>query len=106
MNLINHAAIGACLFVSVSAAAQTNEDTTTNFTPPVIVKDKDSVQKSENKKEEYRSKEWRQGVELADTVNKSTQRRNPGMNKKSKRKVAPPPPPLAPPDTPATPLKK
>lgn len=95
MKLINNAAIGVCLFVSISAQAQqTDSDTTTQFTPPEIIKDKDSVQKSEDKKEEYKSEEWRQGTEITDTTNRSTHKPKSGT-KKTKRRVAPPPPPPA-----------
>lgn len=93
MKLINKAAIVVCLFVSVSAEAQTNGDTATHFTPPVIVKDKDSVQKSENKKEEYKSKEWHQGIEITDTVNRSMPGRHSGMKKSNKLVPATPLPP-------------
>ncbi len=104
MKLINNAAIGVCLFVSISAKAQqTDNDTTTKFTPPVIVKDKDSVQKSENKKEEYKSEEWRQGEEITDTTHKSSPKHRSDAGKKTKKRV--PPSPAPPPPPPAIPAK-
>lgn len=96
MEVLNKAAIVVCLFVASSAVAQKSKDTATHFTPPVIEKDKDSLQKSENKKEEYKSKEWHQGIEVPDTANSSIPHPNSGM-KKSKKRVPPPPPPPLPP---------
>lgn len=107
MKLVTQATIGVCLFVSVSAKAQSTGDTADKFTPAVIAKDKDSVQKSENKKEEYRSKEWQQGDVVTDTVNRSLPKRGAGADKKLKRGTPPPPPPppAAPPPA-APPLQK
>lgn len=102
MKLINNSAIGVCLLVSISAHAQdTGSDTTTRFTPPVIVKD--PAQKSENKKEEYKSKEWRQGFEaVTDTTKGSGDRLKSSMRKKAQKQhgVPPPPPPPPPPAEP------
>lgn len=98
MKLINCSAIGVCLFVSLSAHSQdTGNDTTTKFTPPVIVKD--PAQKSENKKEEYKSKEWRQGSEVInDTTKGSGDRLKSSMRKKAEKQhgVPPTPPPAKP----------
>ena len=95
MDILIKAAIVVCLFTASSVQAQEKNDTATHFTPPVIEKDKDSNQKSEKQKEEYKSKEWRQGIEIADTVNRSMPHRTSGM-KKSRKNAAPPPPPLPP----------
>ena len=102
MKLINNSAIGLCLLVSLSAHSQdASNDTTTHFTPPVIVKD--SVQKSENKKEEYKSKEWRQGMEvISDTTKGPGDKLKSSMRKKAQKERAVPPPP--PPPPPAKPL--
>jgi hypothetical protein len=57
----------------------------------------DPAQKSENKKEEYKSKEWRQGNEaITDTTKGSGDRLRSSMRKKAQKQhgVAPPPPPL------------
>lgn len=114
MKLINKSAIGVCLLVSLSAHAQQtgkdtvtkftppvivkDEDTATKFTPPVIVKDEEPAQKSESKKEEYKSKEWRQGdVVLTDTTKGSGVK---GKRIKRPQRPAPPPPPPAAPAKP------
>ncbi len=98
MKLLNNAVIGVCLFVSISAEAQQpDNDTTTKFTPPVIVKDQDIIQKSERDKKEYKSKEWRQGNEvITDTVNGAADKHKSGLRKKTKKRVPPPPPPPPP----------
>ena len=101
MKLINNSAIGICLLVSLSARSQdTSNDTTKKFTPPLNVTD--SVQKSENKKEEYKSKEWHQGNEpMTDTTKGSGDRLKLSMRKKAqKQHPAPPPPPPPPPANP------
>lgn len=99
MKLLNNSAIGICLLVSLSARSQdTSNDTTKKSTVPVNVTD--PVQKSENKKEEYKSKEWRQGNEaIADTTKGSGDRLRSNMRKKAQKQhgVPPPPPPPPPP---------
>ena len=102
MKLINNSAIGICLLVSLSAHSQdTSNDTTRKSTAPVNVTD--PAQKSENKKEEYKSKEWRQGNEaITDTTKGSGDRLRSSMRKKAQKQhgVAPPPPPPPPPAKP------
>lgn len=98
MKPIQSAAIGVCLFISISSAQaqQTSDDTTTKFTPPVIVKD--SVQKSESKKEEYKSKQWKQGDEVITDTSKASGAKpkfGTGKNARKSRGVPPPPPPPA-----------
>lgn len=103
MKLIQNAAMGVCLLTSISLHAQTSNDTTTKFTPPVIVKDEDTVSKSESKKKEYKSKEWRQGMEVInDTTKGAADKPKTGMQKNMKklRRPTPPPPPPAPPSNP------
>lgn len=99
MKLIQSAAIGVCLFASTALDAQeTSNDTATKFTPPVIVKDKDTLSKSETKKEEYKSKEWKQGNVMAtDDINGSGRKSKSGAGKKTKKEPVPPPPPPPPP---------
>lgn len=98
MKLIQNAAIGVCLLASISVQAQqSSNDTTTHFTPPVIVKDQDQVSKSESKKKEYKSKEWKQGDEvMTDTTKGAGEKFRPRMNKNGKKRLAPPPPPPQP----------
>jgi hypothetical protein len=95
MKLIQNAALGVCLFTSIAVQAQqSSNDTTTKFTPPVIVKDADKVSKSESKKKEYESKQWHQGMEvMPDEKNKAADRSALRMHKKTGKQQAPPPPP-------------
>ena len=97
MKLINNSAIGICLLVSLSAHSQdTGNDTTKKSSAPVNVTD--PAQKSENKKEEYKSKEWRQGNEvITDTTKGSGDRLRSGMRKKAQKQHGVPPPPPPPP---------
>ncbi len=99
MKILQSAAIGVCLFTSTALnAQQTSSDTATKFTPPVIVKDKDSVAKSETRKEEYKSKEWKQGNEMmTDDRNGTAEKPKAGTGKKAKKHPVPPPPPPPPP---------
>ncbi len=99
MKIIQSAVIGVCLFTSIAVKAQQTDDTTTKFTPPVIVKDKEPVSKGEKKKEEYKSKEWHQGIEaMTDTTNGAADKPKTGMQKNMKklRRPTPPPPPPVP----------
>ncbi len=110
MKLIQSAAIGVCLFSSISIKAQqTSNDTTTKFTPPVIEKNEDSVSKSESKKKEYKSKEWRQGNEvITEEKNGTPDKPKLRMQKKAGKQHAvphPPPPPALPPAPPPPPDK-
>lgn len=89
MKLIQSAAIGVCLFTSIFVQAQQTN--------------KDSVQKSESKKEEYKSKEWHQGNEvMTDTTKRSGEKSSDWRVGKRVRKSrpAPPPPPPPPPAKP------
>ena len=97
MKLINNSAIGICLLVSLSAHSQdSSNETTKESTPPLNVTD--SVQKSENKKEEYKSKEWHQGNEaMTDTTKGSADRLKSSMRKKAQKQHRIPPPPPPPP---------
>ena len=105
MKLIQSTAIGVCVFLSISSARaqQTGNDTTTKFTPPVI--EKDSVQKSENKKEAYKSKEWQQGNEVVTDTSKTSAQKPKFSTGKSagKSRGVPPPPPPPPPAKPSNP---
>lgn len=107
MKIIKNGVIGVCLFTAISGTAQEKgNDTTTKFIPPVIVKDEDSVHKSEMMKKEYKSKEWRQGNEvITDTSKEFGGQPKSRMEKKTKkpRKPAPPAPPPAPALPPAPP---
>src|SRR3954453_23740801 len=98
MKLIQSTAIGVCVFLSISSAQaqQTGDDTTTKFTPPAI--EKDSVQKSENKKEAYKSKEWQQGNEvITDTSKRSAEKPKFRTGKSAGKSAGVPPPPPPPP---------
>lgn len=102
MKIVQSAVISACLFTSIAVKAQqTTSDTATKFIPPVIVKDADTVSKSEKTKKAYKSKEWHQGDEMVtDTTNGAADKPKTGMQKnmkKLKRPTPPPPPPPAPP---------
>ena len=99
MKLIQTGVIGACLFASIAVHAQTSDDTTTRFTPPVIEKDKEPASKGEKKKHEYKSKEWRQGNDVVNDSAAMPEKPKLRMQRKSgKRPGAPPPPlPAAPP---------
>lgn len=109
MKLIQGAAIGVCLFAtSALHAQQTSNDTATKFIPPVIVKDKDTLSKSEASKEEHKSKEWKQGdIMMTDDTNGTSQKSKAGIGKKAKKHLPPPPPPppALPSAPPAQPLK-
>jgi cell division protein FtsL len=97
MKLIQSAAIGVCLFASISVQAQqTSNDTTTKLTSPAE-KNKE-VLKSESKKKEYKSKEWQQGNEVInDTANRAGEKPKLRMRHKPGRQPGTPPPPPPPP---------
>lgn len=106
MKLIKKTVICVCLLTSVSVHAQQGNDSTTKPAPPVVGKNEDAMLRSENKKKEYKSKEWHQGnVTVADSINREMEKPQSGMPKKMKRpqKPAPPPPPTVLPPAPPPP---
>lgn len=104
MKIIQNAAIGVCLLTSVAVHAQTSDDTATKFTPPVIVKDKAQAAKGEKKKAEYKSKQWKQGMEVMnDTTTGAGEKTTLHKRRKVTSKPAPPPPPALPAEPPANP---
>ena len=91
------------LVSAVSLQAQKKLKEKTVFTPPVVVKD--TAGNAEVKKQNYKSKQWRQGDVLVDqNQHEGTSESN---IKKHQGKVPPPPPPLpkAPPPPPVPPRK-
>ncbi|WP_018612699.1 hypothetical protein [Segetibacter koreensis] len=100
MKLLQNAAIGVCLFTSITVQAQE--------TSPTVEKNKDTILQSESKEKEYKSKEWKQGNEaITDTTTISDEKRTLHMKKKgNKQPATPPPPPLATPPAPPPPPAK
>ncbi|HSU50336.1 MAG TPA: hypothetical protein VLJ41_07095 [Segetibacter sp.] len=95
MKVLKNVAVIALLFVTLSSNAQ---DETQN-----VKKGKVSKQKSEAKKQAYKSKQWRQEDVISEETEKTTDPAKPVLRKKAE-KLPPPPPPPAPP-VPANPSK-
>jgi hypothetical protein len=105
MNIVKNAVIAVCLITSVSAQAQKKQkEEKTIFIPPVIVKDEEAPSKSEAMKNQYKSKQWRQGTTLITEESKGEATNKQGKLKKPAKpeKVPAPPPPaqIAPPPPP------
>lgn len=107
MKLIKNAAIGLCLIVAINVQAQEEKN---NLKKTKIGENKENALRSERKKNEYKSEEWRQENPLiSEKENKPFDKHNPGNAKgeknsrKPKGKIQPPPPPPPPALPPAPP---
>lgn len=95
MKILKNVAFVALLFATLSSNAQSDTQNGKKM--------KDSKQKSEAKKQTYKSKQWRQEDVLSEQTEKTTDPAKPILRKKAE-KVPPPPPPAAP-AVPANPSK-
>ncbi|MCW3109878.1 MAG: hypothetical protein JWQ09_4384 [Segetibacter sp.] len=98
MKLLKNAVIVVCLVSSVSVHAQKKNSGKTKFPPPVIIKDEENVIKSEEKKKEYKSKQWRQGIErMSEPGNNAGKAKSATKKKFGELRNVPPPPRPPPP---------
>lgn len=91
MKFIKNGAIVVCALISISADAQKTNQNKTRLTPPKPIKTYDTLLTSEQKKNEYKSKDWHQGIEVISERSKSGGKTISGMEKKpGKPRKAPP----------------